>query len=221
MILAARKKDEETMRHENAVGAPRSRERHCIVTGEVKPDHQMIRFVIAPDGEVVPDVATKLPGRGIWVTANRSAVNQAVKKGLFARATKASTSPSPDLADRTERALVARMLGDLGLARRAGQLVLGFDNVQSALDSPNPPRLLIEAAEGAKDGKRKLYAVAHAQNIKPGLVECLTSAELCLALGRGNVIHAAVRSGGLAERLFFDAERLCGFRTRSGSERDS
>lgn len=233
MSFAARKRDEEERaRQEHAAevlrarewlddGGSRSRDRRCIVTGEIKPDRQMIRFVMGPDNGVVPDVAAKLPGRGIWVTAKRSAVNEAVKKGLFARAAKAPAIAAPDLADRTEKALVARMLGDLGLARRAGQLVLGFDNVQRALESPKPPGLLIEALEGAKDGKRKLYAAAHARGLKPDLAECLTQAELGLALGRENVIHAAVRSGGLAERLFLDAERLCGFRTRSGSERDS
>ena len=196
------------------------RERRCIVSGEIMPDSQLVRFVAAPDGQVVPDVAAKLPGRGLWVTATRKAVTLAVEKKLFARAAKANVAATADLAERTEKALVTRMLGDLGIARRSGALVLGFDNVLRALDSARPPAVLIEAIDGSGDGKRKLYNAAHARGMKPEVLECLTSAELGLALGRENVIHAAVQPGGLAERLTFDAERLQGFRP-AGNERDS
>jgi len=222
MSLAARKMDEdEAMRERRIDGASRSRERRCIATGEIMPDNRLVRFVLAPDGQVVPDVAAKLPGRGLWVTATRNAIGEAVEKKLFSRAAKAQAAASPDLADRTEKALVARMVGDLGLARRSGALVLGFDNVLRALESVRPPRLLVDASDGAADGKRKLYNAARARDVKPELITCLTSAELGLALGRENVIHAAVQPGGLAARLLFDAERLSGFRARSGNERDS
>ena len=213
MTQAARKmEEEETMW-----------QRRCIVTGEIMPDSRLIRFVAAPDGQVVPDVAAKLPGRGLWVTATRAAIAQAVEKKLFARAAKANVTADKALADRTEQALVARMLGDLGLARRSGALVLGFDNVLRALDGVRPPRVMVEASDGSGDGKRKLYNAAHARGMKPQLVEGLTSAELGLALGRENVIHAAVQPGGLAERLILDAERLSGFRARppARNERDS
>jgi predicted RNA-binding protein YlxR (DUF448 family)/ribosomal protein L30E len=200
-----------------------ARERRDIVSGKVMPDSQLIRFVADPDGEVVPDVAAKLPGRGLWVEASKDAVNKAVEKKLFARAAKAQVSASADLAARAEKALVTRMLGDLGIARRSGQLVLGFDNVLRALQGPKPPKVLIEAFDGARDGKRKLYAAAHRMELKCTVIESLTSAELGLALGRENVIHAAIQPGGFAERLTFDAERLSGFRisTRTGIERDS
>ena len=211
MTAVAKKMDEE-----EAMG----RERRCIVTGEVMPDSRLVRFVAAPDGQVVPDVAAKLPGRGLWVTATRKAVTQAVEKKLFARAAKANVTAAADLAERTEKALVTRMLGDLGIARRSGALVLGFDNVLRALDSARPPGVLIEAIDGSGDGKRKLYNAAHARGMKPEVLECLTSTELGVALGRENVIHAAVQPGGLAERLTFDAERLQGFRP-AGNERDS
>ena len=191
------------------------RERRCIVSGEIMPDNRLIRFVADPDGQVVPDAAAKLPGRGLWVTATRAAVTQAVEKKLFARAAKAQVAATADLADRTEKALVARMLGDLGIARRSGALVLGFDNVLRALDSARPPALLIEAGDGSKDGKRKLYNAAHARALKPVVVECLVSAELGLALGRENVIHAAVHPGGLAERLTLDMQRLKALRNES------
>jgi predicted RNA-binding protein YlxR (DUF448 family) len=195
------------------------RHRRCLVTGEVQSESRLMRFVADPDGHVVPDVAAKLPGRGLWVTATRAAVNKAVEKKLFARAAKTQVAATADLADRTEKVLVARILGDLGLARRGGSLLLGFDNVLRGLEGPKPPKVLIEALDGSSDGKRKLYAAAHRLERNCVVVACLTSAELGLALGRENVIHAAVQPGGLAERLTFDAERLSGFRPRT--ERDS
>lgn len=189
------------------------RQRRDIVSGEVLPESRLVRFAADPDGNVVPDAAAKLPGRGLWVEASRDAVNIAVTKKLFARAAKAQVTATPDLADRAEKALLARMVGDLGIARRSGTLVLGFDNVLRALESAKPPKALIEALDGSKDGKRKLYAAAHRLELKCVVIETLTSAELGLALGRENVIHAAVQPGGLAERLTFDAERLSGFRS--------
>ena len=193
------------------------RERRDIVSGEIMPEHRLVRFVADPDGNIVPDVAAKLPGRGAWVCASRIA--EAVEKKLFARALKAPVKAGNDLVERTEKALVARILGDLGLARRAGNLVLGFDNVLRMLDSARPPALLIEAADGSRDGKRKLYNAAHARGLKPVVMESLASAELGLALGRENVIHAAVHPGGLAERLMMDAERLKAL--RGADERDA
>jgi len=196
-----------------------ARERRDIVSGEIMPDNRLIRFVADPDGHVVPDAAAKLPGRGLWVEASRDAVNKAVEKKLFSRAAKAQVTADADLSARAEKALVARMLGDLGIARRSGALVLGFDNVLRALQGPKPPKVLIEAFDGAADGKRKLYAAAHRMELNCVVLESLTSAELGLALGRENVIHAAVQPGGLAERLTFDAERLSGFRLRTESPR--
>jgi hypothetical protein len=195
------------------------RQRRDLVTGEIMPEHRLIRFVAAPDGTIVPDVAAKLPGRGLWVEATRKAITMAVEKKLFARAAKMQVSATADLAERAEKALVTRILGDLGIARRSGTLVLGFDNVLRALDGPKaPPTLLIEASDGSKDGKRKLYNAVHARDLKPVVVECLTSTELGLALGRENVIHAAVHPGGLAERLTLDAERLSALRSATRNE---
>src|ERR1700761_3732015 len=195
---------------EDAMGA---RERRCIVKGDVMPESRLIRFVAGPDGTVVPDVAAKLPGRGLWVSATRAAIATAVEKKLFSRAAKEQVQADATLADRAEKALLARMIGDLGLARRSGALVMGFDNVLRALDGPKaPPNLLIEASDGSSDGKRKLYNAAHARELKPYVLECLSSAELGLALGRQNVIHAAVQPGGLSERLTLDAQRLNGLR---------
>ena len=188
------------------------RERRDIVSGEIMPENRIIRFAFAPDGSVVPDVAAKLPGRGAWVAATRAAITTAVEKKLFSRTAKANVTADSDLPARTEAALLARMVGDLGLARRSGRLVLGFDNVLRQLEGPKPPQALIEALDGSKDGKRKLYAAAHRLELDCAVIETLTSAELGLALGRENVIHAAVQPGGLANRLTLDAERLSGVR---------
>ena len=189
------------------------RERRCIVGGEVLPEDRLIRFVVSPDGDVTPDIAAVLPGRGIWVGAERERIATAVKRNLFAKAAKAQVRVAPDLADRVETQLVQRMQADLGMARRAGQLVTGFDTVTGEIKSATPPALLIEAADGAADGKRKVFAAAHARGLKIETIECLTSQELGVAVGRENVIHAALKSGRLQERLRFDGKRLSGFRT--------
>lgn len=196
------------------------RERRCIVSGEVLPEGKLIRFVVSPDGEVTPDIAATLPGRGIWAGAARETLNTAVKKNLFAKAAKAQVKVAPDLAARVEMLLVSRMMADLGLARRSGAILLGFETVLQAVQSETPPALLVEASDGAVDGKRKLFGAAHARGRKIQTIECLTAAELSLAVGRENVIHAALKSGRLSERLSFEAGRLCGFRSVSGHERE-
>jgi hypothetical protein len=197
------------------------RERRCIVSGEALSEDKLIRFVVSPDGDVTPDIAAVLPGRGIWVGATRDAVATAVKKNLFSKAAKASVKVAPDLADRVQGLLVARMQADLGMARRSGHILLGFDTVQRALQSDQPPALVIEASDGAADGKRKLFASAHARGLKIETIECLSAGEIGLAVGRENVIHAALKSGRLQERLSFDAGRLMGFRAARRIERDA
>ena len=192
------------------------RERRCIVTGDVLSEAELVRFCADPDGNIVPDVAATLPGRGLWVSAQRALLDKAVEKKLFAKAAKAQVRAGSDLADRTEQQIVRRMLSDLGLARRSGSLVLGFDNVLRAFDTNPPPSLLIEASDGASDGKRKLFGAARARDLEIATIDCLSSAEL--ALGRENVIHAALKPGRLAERLILDAGRLKGFRLTSDAK---
>jgi uncharacterized protein len=189
-----------------------TRERRCIVTGEILPDGARIRFVADPEGQVVPDIAGKLPGRGMWVKADRATLEKAIAKNQFSRAAKAPVVAAADLPERVEAQLVRKMVGDLGIARKSGALVMGFDNVARALGSAQPPGVLVEASDGAADGKRKLKNAAFAQGVTAGFVDCLTRAELGLALGRENVIHAALKPGRLAERLIFEATRLEGFR---------
>jgi predicted RNA-binding protein YlxR (DUF448 family) len=213
MLLAeAPDREEQTTREHGRIGDSRSRERRCIVTREVLPESQLVRFVVGPENEIVPDLAAKLPGRGLWVRADRASLEQAVKKNLFAKAAKANVRAAADLPARVEALLVVRMQEHLGLARRSGALVLGFDSVVRALGSRRKPAALVEARDGAEDGRRKVLAVARAQGIEPIIIAALRSDELSMALGRETVIHGALFPGPLAERLALDAERLEGFR---------
>ena len=195
-----------------------SRERRCIATGDVRPPEELVRFVVGPEREIVADIAAKLPGRGIWVTADAALLQRAVARKDFAKAAKSEVVVAPDLVVRVERLLAERMRSDLGLARRAGQLAQGFDNVLRALDGKAPPSVLVEASEGAADGRKKLASAAASRGLHMEIIDCLTGAELSLALGRENVVHAAVQPGPLAQRLIIDSARLKGFRARpSGS----
>jgi predicted RNA-binding protein YlxR (DUF448 family) len=197
-------------------GRTMSRERRCIVTGDHLPEGRLYRFVASPEGTVVPDVEAKLPGRGLWVRAERGAVAEACSKGLFSRAAKAPLIANADLPDLAERRLVDRMLALVGLARRSGEIILGFDQVDEALRGSgrdrNPPAMIIEASDASPDGTRKLLGAALQRGIFPFVIGAFMSGELSLALGRPNVVHAALKSGRMAERLIFEAGRLEGFR---------
>lgn len=194
------------------------RERRCIASGEVLPEGNLVRFVVSPDGEVVPDLDGKLPGRGIWLSADRKAFAKALAKNDFSKAAKAKVTVAPDLADHVERLLVARMQSDLGLARRAGLLEAGFDQVVRALDGKVPPTVFLQAADAAEDGRRKIVAALRSRELEGETIGLLTRDELSLALGRENVVHAAVRPSALADRLILNAKRLAGLR---GSPKDT
>jgi uncharacterized protein len=190
--------------------AQSARERRDIVSGEVMAEEALIRFVAGPDGAVVPDLARKLPGRGLWVAADRASVEAAAKKNLFARAAKTKLSASAQLADQVEMLLRRRLLAGLGLARKAGELTSGFEKVSQAI-SAQKAAWLIEASDGARDGRRKLLGVARKQPRVPGLIGAFTAAELGLALGAENVIHTAFLAGRAADRWAQDVHRLSGF----------
>jgi hypothetical protein len=187
------------------------RQRRDIVSGEVVDEARLIRFVAGPDGVVTPDVGRKLPGRGLWVAADRASVETAARKGHFSRAAKARLTAPADLADLVERLLATRLLAGLGLARKAGDLEFGFEKVLSALRSGRVA-LWIEAIDGAADGRRKLGAAARKAATPPRLVGLFARAELGLALGAENVIHTAFLAGRGADRWTSDVERLSGFR---------
>jgi predicted RNA-binding protein YlxR (DUF448 family) len=188
-----------------------ARTRRCIVTGEVLPEERLIRFVAGPEGVVVPDLARKLPGRGLWVRAARADVEVAARKGAFSRAAKAQLKAPPDLADQVESLLKRRLLQALGLARRGGELTWGFEKVAAAAAS-GKVAWMIEAADGSADGRRKLLDPAARLETPPRVIGLFSSTELGLALGLENVIHLAFLVGRGAERWSLDVERLSGFR---------
>jgi hypothetical protein len=172
---------------------------------------KLIRFVAGPEGRVTPDLARKLPGRGVWVAATREAVGAAAKKGLFARAAKSKLTAAPNLADQVEALLHGRLLSALGLARKAGDLTFGFEKVLAVVGQ-GKAAWLIEASDGAEDGRRKVLAAARRAPAQPRLLATFSSSELSLALGAPNVIHTAFLAGRGAERWTLDVERLAGFR---------
>ncbi|MBN8530064.1 MAG: RNA-binding protein [Caulobacterales bacterium] len=185
------------------------RERRDLVTRQVMDESCLIRFVAGPDGSVVPDLARKLPGRGLWVAADRASIETAAGKGLFARAAKAPLKAAPDLADLVERLLMRRCLDQLGLARREGVLISGFEKAAAAVRSGRAA-WLIEAADGSADGRGKLLALARHQTTR--VCGVFTAEDLSLALGLENAIHAVLLAGGRADRWTLEVERLAGFR---------
>ncbi|MDP1629890.1 MAG: RNA-binding protein [Caulobacter sp.] len=194
-----------------ATHAQASRERRDIVSGEVMDEDRLIRFVTGPDGTVIPDLARKLPGRGIWVAADRVSLATAVKKGLFSRAAKTKLTAPADLPDSVEALLHKRLLDGLGLARRSGDLTSGFEKVMSAIRG-GKAAWLVEASDGAADGRRKLLGAIHSSPSPPQLIGVFSSTELGLALGGENVIHTAFLAGRASKRWTSDARRLSGFR---------
>jgi uncharacterized protein len=185
------------------------RERRDLVSHQVMDESRLIRFVAGPDGQVVPDLGRKLPGRGLWVEASRASVEAAVRKNGFARAAKTRLNAPADLADAVERLLAKRCLDQLGLARREGVLISGFEKSAANLRS-GKAAWLIEAADGAADGRAKMLALARHQTAK--VCGAFTADDLSLALGLENAIHAVLLAGGRADRWTIEVERLAGFR---------
>lgn len=185
----------------------RQSERRCVVTGCSGPAAGMIRFVLAPDGQVTPDLEERLPGRGIWLSARRDVVNTACAKHAFARAARAKATADPALADRIEGLLADRCVALLGLARRAGMAVAGFEKVKARLKDGDVA-LVLAARDGATDGRAKIRALAGTVPIWA----VLTANEIGAAFGRDHAVHVAIARGGLADRLSRDLDRLQGFR---------
>lgn len=199
-------------------GGPR---RRCAVTRRVLDKSALIRFVAAPDGAVVADVAQTLPGRGVWIGAERGLVEAACRrKGALARAGRVPG----DLVQRCEAALAARALGLLGLARRAGQAAIGARAARRALED-GAAAVLVQARDAAADGRGKLERLRAAAAPRCAAVTVFDRAEMAAGLGR-DAAHAALRRGGLAEKFKTAAGRLAGFRTaaddagRGSGERD-
>ncbi len=195
-------------------GQPKDREtgpdRKCIATGEVQPKFGLIRFVVGPDNQVVPDLAGKLPGRGIYVAAERAALDKAAGKGLFARAAKQPVTVPDNLADLVEEMLARRLVDLISLSRKGGGAVAGYEKVKAWL-SKEEAQILIQASDGSERGKSKL-STPHGGSF----IGWLTADELGRAFGRQTTIHAALRAGGLTQRVVEEAARLKGLRVSDG-----
>jgi uncharacterized protein len=199
--------------------------RMCAVTRQVRPIDELIRFVVAPSGEVIPDLKRKLPGRGMWVSASHRAVAEAVKRHQFSKGFKRDVRVTPALVSDTENLLVRGAIEALAMAAKAGQVVSGFGKVEDALTQRQAQgriggRIegLIHASDGAADGIRKLDAIvrqnAGIKQDSPGLpvVTVLTSEQLDLALGRSNVIHAALLAGPASKTFLSRSQLLVRYR---------
>ena len=183
-----------------------------MATGESLPERLLVRFVRGPDGALVPDVAAKLPGRGVWVRADRASVDLAVKKNGFARGLKGAIKPPSDLTDQTQALLERRCLEFLGLAKRAGALALGVAQAEGAIRKRRPYGL-IEASDGADDGRLKLQRLIFGLwGMEVPMTGAFTSTEMGLALGRDHVVHAVLLTESMAHRWSIEIARLAGFR---------
>ena len=188
-------------------------ERKCIATGDVQPRYGLIRFVMGPDGQVVPDISGKLPGRGVYVSAQRSALDKAVAKKLFARGFKQPVTVQDGLVAWIEEALARRVVDLISLARKSGDAVSGYEKTKDWLIKEKAD-VLIQAVDGSGRGKSKLSTPHYGTYIG-----WLTADELGLAFGRETVIHAALASGGLSQRVVEEAQRLRGLRLKTDDDR--
>ena len=186
--------------------------RSCIATGIAMSPISMIRFVIGPEGDVVPDIYGKLPGRGIWVSAKSAALEKAVKKKLFYRSAKKPILIRENLVSNVENILARRLINLISLARKAGQAVTGFEKVKGLLETDRA-KVLIQANDGSKREKAKFRPPGN-DSTKIG---CMTSRELGLAFGRESVIHAAITAGGLYKEISMESLRLAGIRENNGN----
>jgi uncharacterized protein len=189
-------------------------ERLCAATGEVTPVAEMIRFVVAPDGSVVPDLKRRLPGRGIWITATRPALRSALARKAFARSFKRDVRAASDLVDSTERLLEQAALDALAMAHKARRTVIGFARVEAALGRERVAAL-IQGSDAGQDGVRKLQASLRqrpdAENIV--IIDTFAISQLDLAFGRANVVHAVLVAGPETEAFLARVVRLQRFRT--------
>jgi uncharacterized protein len=192
--------------------------RMCAVSREVRPIDELIRFVVTPTGEVIADVKRKLPGRGLWLSASRRTVAEAVRRHQFSRGFKRDVRVAATLPDDTEALLVRSALEALAMAAKAGQVVSGFGKVEDALSQRERPSGLIHASDAAPDGVRKLDAILRQRggkdedSLKISVVTALRSAELDLALGRSNVIHAALLAGPASKTFLSRCQLLVRYR---------
>ncbi|MCO4847209.1 MAG: RNA-binding protein [Yoonia sp.] len=188
-------------------------ERKCIVTGEVTPVTGLIRFVVGPENTVYPDILGKLPGRGMYVSATRAALEEA-GRGQFSRSAKQAVTVPDGLVEEVERQLARHALEMITLARKASRAVCGFEKVKGWLAGGERVRVLLQASDGSERGKAKLWTPEGARYFG-----CFTSEELGLAFGRGSVIHCALSTGKLSNRVVEEATKLRGLREIDGGDK--
>jgi predicted RNA-binding protein YlxR (DUF448 family)/ribosomal protein L7Ae-like RNA K-turn-binding protein len=193
-----------------------SSERMCIVTREVMDEAQLVRFVRSPEGEAVPDLLRKLPGRGVWVGLSRARVQEAVAKRLFSKGFGAETKAPDDLAARLGLLLRRQATGYVSLAKKAGEAVAGTSKVEESVGK-GQVRLILHAREASAEGCRKIDKLA-APDTK--IINLLGVDELDLAFGRSNVIHAAIKRGQLAEKLLLAVQRIERYDATGGASSD-
>jgi uncharacterized protein len=186
-------------------------DRMCIVTRVVKPEDELIRFALAPDHSVVPDLKRRLPGRGVWVSLDRKILNDAIKRHLFSKGFGAEAKAGPELADLVGSLLRKETLSALSMTRKAGLGLSGFMKVEEALTKGNV-RMIFHASDGSVDGRQKLDRKCAANVI---IFDHFSADELNLAFGGSNVIHAAVANGGLAEKLLDYARKIAQYESLS------
>jgi predicted RNA-binding protein YlxR (DUF448 family) len=194
--------------------------RRCIVAREERSPDDLIRFVLDPAGALVPDLARKLPGRGVWVTADKASVAAAVKANAFAKSLKRQVTVAPDLPDAIDALFLKRALAALSLANKAGLVTTGFEKVEKLLDGGRAVALFHgsnSSAEGRRKLDRKFAAIQRDRGKAGPVVDWLTIEELSLAIGRLNVVHAGLKQGGATNRLLREAERLRRYRSGFGS----
>ena len=185
-------------------------ERLCAVTRQSLDPKDLIRFVLSPDGIIVPDLDRRLPGRGVWVGCDRRLVEKAVATHAFSKSLKVKAEAPVDLAERLDDLIVKRVVGTLSLANKAGLAIAGFEKVFAAL-AKGPVRVVLHGTDAATDGRtkidRKYKAIQASRGVPAAIVNDLTIAQMSLAIGRGSVVHAALIPGGLSDRFLEEAER--------------
>ena len=181
-------------------------DRKCIFTGEKRRKSELVRFVVGPDKVIVPDIVGRLPGKGFWLKASKKVVFDACKKNIFARHARTSITVPEDLIGLVEGLLRKRCLEIFGLAKRAGQMVGGYEKVRSIL-LVEKAGVLFMASDIAKDGKNKISVLATGAII----INCFSGRELGAAIGRERLVHAVIRPGGFTQKLLSETSRLLGF----------
>jgi hypothetical protein len=186
--------------------------RKCIVSGTTKEKSGLVRFVVGPSESIFPDILEKLPGKGIWVSCDQDALRMASEKGLFSRAARRVVKVPDTLLKDVEKMISNRVVGLLSLARKSGHSVAGYEKVKDWL-SKNVAEVLVQSSDGSERGKSKLSTPRDGS-----FIGWLSSEELGAAFGRQTVIHCALASGGITNRVVQEAQRLKGLRVVQGQK---